>query len=68
MMPTSRQKPENEAIEVAREARGPRDHVNSHIHVLLLSSAISLIVSLTLPSWFPVLGPVVRKQVKLTRG
>ena len=27
----------------------------SHIHVLLLSSAISLIVSLTLPSWFPVL-------------
>ena len=27
----------------------------SHIHVLLLSSAISLIVSLTLPSWSPVL-------------
>ena len=27
----------------------------SHIHVLLLSSGISLIVSLTLPSWFPVL-------------
>ena len=27
----------------------------SHIHVLFLSSAISLIVSLTLPSWFPVL-------------
>ena len=27
----------------------------SHIHVLLLSSSISLIVSLTLPSWSPVL-------------
>ena len=27
----------------------------SHIHVLLLASAISVIVSLTLPSWFPVL-------------
>ena len=27
----------------------------SHIHVLLLSPAISLIVSLTLPSWSPVL-------------
>ena len=27
----------------------------SHIHVLLLCSAISSIVSLTLPSWFPVL-------------
>ena len=26
----------------------------SHIHVLLLSSAISLIVSLPLPSWSPV--------------
>ena len=27
----------------------------SHIHVLVLSSAISLIVSLVLPSWSPVL-------------
>ena len=27
----------------------------SHIHVLLLSSAISFIVSLTLPLWSPVL-------------
>ena len=27
----------------------------SHIHVLILSSAISLIVSLTLPSWFTVM-------------
>ena len=29
----------------------------SHIHVLLLFSAISFIVSLTLPSWSPVLVP-----------
>ena len=28
MMPTSCQQPENEAIEVAREARRPRDHIN----------------------------------------
>ena len=34
---------------------GPELMSISHIHVLLLSSAISLIVLLTLPSWSPVL-------------
>ena len=34
---------------------GPKIMSISHVHVLLWSSAISLIVSLTLPSWSPVL-------------
>ena len=51
MMPKSK----NGAIEVAREARGPQDHVNFHKSTCFfdLSCAISLIVSLTLPSWSP---------------
>ena len=38
----------------------------SHVHVLLLSSAISLIVSLTLPSWSPVL--VLKLPIVYTTG
>ena len=39
----------------------------AHIHVLLLSPAISLIVSLTLPSWSPVLVPKLPNQSILPR-
>ena len=54
MMCASSQQSKHEAIEVAREARGPDIMSISHIHVLLLSSAIS-IVSRASPSLPPVL-------------
>ena len=53
MMLTSSQQPKNKAIsQVAREARGPRDHVNfTYSRAPFVFCNYSLIVSLTLLSW-----------------